>query len=70
MASAPLTVVDDDPIYLRIVARGGLYDFYYGVKPDEWRLLKGDVDGSILSTKVAQGFVGTLFGLYAFTLGK
>jgi xylan 1,4-beta-xylosidase len=69
VASAPLEISGSNPIYLRIVARGGLYDFYYGVKPDQWTLLKGDVDGSILSTKVAQGFVGTLFGLYAFTRG-
>ena len=69
IASAPIDIKGDNPIYLRIVARGGLYDFYHALKPDQWTLLKGDVDGSILSTKVAQGFVGTLFGMYAFTLG-
>lgn len=57
----------DGSIYLRIVARNGLYDFYYGIEAEKWTLLKADVDGTILSTKVARGFVGTMFGVYAFT---
>jgi xylan 1,4-beta-xylosidase len=33
---------------------------------DAWVLLKGDADGTILSTRVAGGFVGTLLGMYAY----
>ena len=51
--------------YLKIQARGPMYDFYYGREPGKWTLLAKDVDGTILSTKKAGGFVGTLFGMYA-----
>jgi xylan 1,4-beta-xylosidase len=66
IASAPLTSAPGAPVYLKIQARGGRYDFYYAARPNEWTLLKGDADGTVLSTKVAGGFVGTLFGLYAY----
>ncbi len=32
-------------------------------------LLKGDADGTILSTRVAGGFVGTMLGMYAYHPG-
>jgi alpha-N-arabinofuranosidase len=32
--------------------------------------LKGGVDGKFLSTKTAGGFVGSVFGMYATSLGK
>jgi xylan 1,4-beta-xylosidase len=66
VSSAPLVVAPGAPVYLKIAARKGKYDFYYGTRPDEWTLLKGDEDGTILSTKIAGGFVGTLFGLFAY----
>jgi xylan 1,4-beta-xylosidase len=67
VASVPVSVSENQPIYLKIQARGGRYDFYYGTQEGDWTLLQGDADGTILSTKVAGGFVGTLFGLYAFS---
>ena len=69
-ASAVLTTGENAPVFLRITARGARYDFYYGTQAGEWRLLLGDADGTILSTKVAGGFVGSLFGLYAYTPGS
>lgn len=65
LAAAPLAALPDSTVYLRIRARGGRYDFSYAVRPDEWVLLQGDVDGTVLSTRVAGGFVGTMLGLYA-----
>jgi alpha-N-arabinofuranosidase len=65
LASAPLAATDT-AIALRITARGAAYDFAYATRPGQWRVLKADADGSILSTKSAGGFVGTLFGLYAY----
>ncbi len=65
IASAPLQASPDSTIYLRIRARGASYDFLYAYRPDDWILLKGDADGTILSTRVAGGFVGTMLGLYA-----
>jgi alpha-N-arabinofuranosidase len=54
------------PVDLKITARGGAYDFAYAVKPGVWTTLKADVDGTVLSTKTAGGFVGALFGVYAY----
>ena len=46
--------------------RGGAYDFSYGQTQGQWPTLKADVDGTILSTKTAAGFVGALMGVYAY----
>ncbi len=67
IASAPLNVADGAPVYLKIDARGALYDFSYGTRQGEWNTLLEGADGTILSTRTAGGFVGVLFGLYAYT---
>lgn len=69
LASAPLRLAGTGPVYLRIDARGYTYAFYYGTNPGRWTLLKDGVDGKILSTRVAGGFVGTFMGMYATTAG-
>ena len=66
LASAPLTGATEAPIQLRIAARRGAYDFLYATTPGRWTTLLRGADGSILSTKYAGGFVGTLFGLHAY----
>ena len=65
LASTPLSERQDAPIYLKIDARGGEYNFSYALEPNEWIVLKAGADGTILSTKVAGGFVGTMLGMYA-----
>jgi len=70
IVSAPVELAKGAPLYLKIDARGGLYDFYYGTKPGEWTALSRDADGTILSTKTAGGFVGTMFGMYAYKAGN
>ena len=70
VASAPVRLSPDAPIFLKIQARGGRYDFYYGQTPGQWTLFRGDAEGTILSTKVAGGFVGTMFGMYAYAAAK
>jgi len=55
---------------LRIVADGADYSFYYGFKPGKWQLLIDNVDGRFLSTRIAGGFVGSMFALYATSLGE
>lgn len=71
IASAPLEAVADQPIRLRIDARGEEYDFYYGSGEDDWTLLLEGADGKILSTRESGGFggafVGTMFGLYGYS---
>lgn len=67
LASAPLTERAGATIQLRIAARRGVYDFFYATTRGRWTPLLANADGKILSTKVAGGFVGTLFGLHAFS---
>ncbi len=56
-------------IELKIVAVGGSYSFYYAEKAGQWKMLMDKIDGTFLSTRVAGGFVGSLFGLYATSSG-
>jgi alpha-N-arabinofuranosidase len=65
IASVPLAVPAGGPVRLRIEARGGEYSFFYSADRGDWRALRTGEDGTILSTKTAGGFVGTLFGLHA-----
>jgi alpha-N-arabinofuranosidase len=67
MASVPIDLAPTSPVYLRIRARDGRYDFLYAAQPNAWKTLVADADGTILSTKVAGGFVGTMIGMYAYT---
>jgi alpha-N-arabinofuranosidase len=57
-------------VYLKIEANASTYAFYFGEKKNTWKLLKGGVDASFLSTKVAGGFVGSLFALYGTSNGE
>ncbi|MES1197132.1 MAG: glycoside hydrolase family 43 protein [Pseudomonadota bacterium] len=64
VASAVIT--GHDPVYLRITARGGRYDFDYAVAEGQWASVLHDADGTNLSTHTAGGFVGTIIGMYAY----
>ncbi|MGH7460736.1 MAG: glycoside hydrolase family 43 protein [Longimicrobiales bacterium] len=64
LASAPLKT--SAMLFLKIEARAGRYDFAYAFEPEQWTVLQRDVDGKMLSSMGAGGFVGTMFGLYAF----
>lgn len=65
LASTPLP--NRGALRLRIRARGGAYDFAYAADAGGWRTILPDADGTILSTKVAGGFVGATLGLYAYS---
>ncbi len=54
-----------DRLSLQIASDGPRYRFAYSLVPGKWIVLRDREDGSILSTKVAGGFVGTFLGLYA-----
>lgn len=58
------------PAYLKVEARGQAYSF--AVSPDgrHWDCVAQNVDGRILSTTVAGGFVGAYIGLYASSNGQ
>ena len=51
-------------------ARGQDYAFYYGTAPEDWTPVAEEVDGRILSTQLAGGFVGAYIGLYASSNGE
>jgi len=56
-------------LYLKIDARGDTYSFSFATNPDKWILLQDNVDAHFLSTRVAGGFVGCMYALYATSLG-
>ncbi len=66
LASAPLpAAAGGQPLYLRIRARGSEYDFEYATAEGQWQTLARGLDGTLLSTSVAGGFTGAVFGLHA-----
>ncbi|HKZ38756.1 MAG TPA: family 43 glycosylhydrolase, partial [Chryseolinea sp.] len=65
-----LTASSAEKVFLRIDAEGESYSFYCAFKPNDWIPLKDKVDAKFLSTEVAGGFIGCVFGLYATSSGK
>jgi xylan 1,4-beta-xylosidase len=57
-------------ISLKVEAHEQAYSFYFSNQADEWKVLAKEVDGRILSTPVAGGFVGAYLGLYASSNGQ
>ena len=56
-------------ILLKVEAREDSYAFFYGSRQDRWHPVKEDVPAEFLSTKVAGGFVGCMYALYATSCG-
>jgi alpha-N-arabinofuranosidase len=63
LASTPIDV--KQPVRLQVKAEGDNYMFSYSINGAAPINLGGTVSGDILSTNVAQGFTGSLIGLYA-----
>lgn len=61
---------NNEKVSLKIQSAGKDYSFYYSLNGKKWNLLQDKVDGKFLSTKVAGGFTGCLYGLYATGSGK
>ena len=57
-------------LYLKIATHGNVCSFLYSFDLKTWNLLKENVDASFLSTKMAGGFVGCFYALYATSLGQ
>jgi alpha-N-arabinofuranosidase len=57
-------------VYLGVEAHEQTYSFYVATEPDEWRPVAEGIDGRILSTPVAGGFVGAVMALYASSNGQ
>jgi xylan 1,4-beta-xylosidase len=60
---------DNEKIHIKIQSQGEYYHFHYSLNGKKWILLKDKVDGKFLSTKVAGGFTGCLYGMYATSNG-
>ncbi len=56
-------------IDLKVEAQGQAYHFYYAEAPDEWSAIAENIDGRILSTPVAGGFLGVYIAMYASSNG-
>ena len=66
IAAQQIALAPGAAVKLRISARGDVYDFAYQREgQDDWVTLAEGLDGKILSTHVAGGFVGAVFGVYA-----
>lgn len=52
-------------ITLKIAAKNDKYRFSYALKDGNWKELGAAMDAKFLSTKVAGGFLGSVFGMYA-----
>jgi alpha-N-arabinofuranosidase len=57
-------------LYLKVEGHEQAYSFYVAIEPDEWRPIAEEIDGRILSTPVAGGFVGTYIAMYASSNGQ
>jgi xylan 1,4-beta-xylosidase len=68
LTSTPLSSANRD-CYLRVEPMDSIYTMSYSLNGSNWTKIR-DVDGTILSTAKAGGFVGCVIGLYATSLGK
>lgn len=56
-------------VFFKAEARGDQYTFWYATKENKWIMLE-TLDGKWLSTKMAGGFVGTMYAMYVTSNGK
>ena len=56
--------------YFKVEADGQAYSFYIATEPESWQPVAEGVDGRILSTPFAGGFVGAYIGMYASSNGQ
>lgn len=62
--------IADGKLYLSVEGSVGYYSFYYGTSEHQMIPLALKVDGELLSTLVADGFVGSYLGVYASSKHK
>ncbi|WP_415014276.1 glycoside hydrolase family 43 protein [Brevundimonas sp.] len=67
VAAAPLPTRPGEPLRLRASVDVGEIDLAFAAPDGEWTPLVEDGDASILSTRTAGGFVGSVFGAYAYS---
>jgi xylan 1,4-beta-xylosidase len=62
--------VKGNRFYFKVEADGQAYSFYIATEPEAWQPVAEGVDGRILSTPLAGGFVGAYIGMYASSNGQ
>lgn len=62
--------IEADKLHLKAEAHGQAYQFSYSRDGQSWTILREAVDGTLLSTDVAGGFVGAYIGMYASSNGQ
>lgn len=62
--------IEGSRFYFKVEADEQAYSFYIATASEAWRPVAEGVDGRILSTPFAGGFVGTYIGMYASSNGK
>jgi len=54
------------PVFLKMRMLNGKFECAFSFDEKEWNTIAGELDGKLLSTKVAGGFIGAYFGLYSY----
>jgi xylan 1,4-beta-xylosidase len=62
--------IESNRFYFKVGADGQAYSFYIATEPEAWQPVAEGVDGRILSTPLAGGFVGTYIGMYTSSNGQ
>ena len=62
--------IESNRFYFKVRADGQAYSFYIATEPETWQPVAEGVDGRILSTPLAGGFVGAYIGMYASSNGQ
>jgi xylan 1,4-beta-xylosidase len=57
-------------VTFKVDAQDNTYSFSFAVEHEKWIALRDNVDAMFLSTRIAGGFVGCMYALYATSLGK
>jgi len=71
IASTPIGKNEhENEVLLKIDAKEDMYSFFYAYNPGQWTLLKDSIDAKFLSTRVAGGFVGCMYAMYATSQKK
>ena len=64
------SINNDEKISFKIEAKGKYYSFFYSINDKDWEVITENVDATFLSTKIAGGFVGTIYGMYTTSSGE
>ncbi len=61
--------IDAKQLFLKVSAQGQAYAFHFATKENDWNLLLGNVEGTMLNRATAGGFTGVYLAMYASSNG-